>query len=88
MICMFLKYFYFLELLLELIILTLWLLLNISLNEIPKKIKVYNSTGILVAQEKTIQELDFRNYANGMYFVKIELDGNSETKVQKIIVKH
>lgn len=63
-------------------------ILNISLNEIPKKIKVYNSTGILVAQEKTIQELDFRNYANGMYFVKIELDGNSETKVQKIIVKH
>ena len=63
-------------------------ILNISLNEIPKKIMVYNSTGLLVAEEKAIHEVDFSDYANGMYFVKIEFEGNSETKVQKIIVKH
>lgn len=63
-------------------------ILKISSNAIPKKIIVYNSNGLLVAEEKTLQKLDFSDYANGMYFVKIELEGNSETKVQKIIVKH
>lgn len=63
-------------------------ILKISSNEIPKKILVYNSIGLFVAEEKAMQELDFSDYANGMYLVKIELEGKSETKVQKIIVKH
>ena len=63
-------------------------ILKISSNEIPKKIMVYNCIGLFVAEGKAMQELDFSDYANGMYLVKIELEGNSETRVQKIIVKH
>jgi hypothetical protein len=63
-------------------------ILNISLNEIAKIILVYNSTGLLVAEEKSTKEIDFSDYSDGMYFVKIELEGNSKKKVQKIIVKH
>ena len=63
-------------------------ILNISSNEIPKKIMVYNSTGLLVVEETTVQKIDFSDYSNGMYFVIIELEGNSETRIQKIIVKH
>ncbi|MBK6984392.1 MAG: T9SS type A sorting domain-containing protein [Bacteroidetes bacterium] len=44
--------------------------------------------GLFVAEEKLMKEIDFSDYSDGMYFVKIELEGNSETKVQKIIVKH
>lgn len=63
-------------------------ILNISLNETPKKITVYNGMGLIVAEETTIRKLDFTNYTNGIYFLKIELENNSETRVQKIIVKH
>ena len=63
-------------------------ILKIFSNEIPKKIMVYSSIGLFVDEEKAMQDLDFSDYANGMYLVKIELEGNSETRIQKIIVKH
>ncbi len=62
--------------------------LRISSSKTPKKITVYNATGFVVVEENGIQELDLSNYEDGMYFVKLEIDDNSEVKIQKIIVKH
>lgn len=49
---------------------------------------IYNSVGIMVAEGKDIDEIDLSGYANGIYFVKIHLEGINLTRVEKIIVKH
>jgi len=42
----------------------------------------------MVADGKDLNEIDLSAFVNGMYFVKIHLEGSNVTRVKKIIVKH
>jgi cyanophycinase-like exopeptidase len=57
-------------------------------NETLKHFFVYNSVGMMVADGKDLNEIDLSAYSNGMYFVKIHLEGSNVIRVKKIIVKH
>lgn len=61
--------------------------LFIGLEGVSKKITIYNAIGKLVFEGWASHEIDFTNYTDGMYYVKIETE-NNESKVQKVIVKH
>ena len=65
--------------------------LNVSFNQPNEKslIKIYNLSGVLLHEEKLNNkksiQIDFENYPQGIYFVKIQ--NNDETITKKIIKK-
>ena len=50
-------------------------ILTIDIDELPEKVEIYATDGVLVKAENKVKEIDVRGLSRGVYYVEVYLDG-------------